>query len=85
MVKFDRSDVQDILDVGHVVVLTITGKLHEWTKFTGTYTIRVIDPPEMVPLGPEAKGFTFVVRECHSEEDLFMSQCSSIVYHPKRL
>lgn len=62
MVKFERSDVQDILDVGHVVVLTITGGMFDETRFAGTDTMRVIDPPKMVPLGPKADGFIIILR-----------------------
>jgi hypothetical protein len=42
MVKFPRSDVQDILEPGDVE-LTITGKLIDGPVFEGTDVIRVID------------------------------------------
>ena len=42
IVKFNRSEVQDILEVGEVE-LTISGELTDGTKFEGTDTITVID------------------------------------------
>ncbi len=44
MVKFDRSDVQALVDPGQVE-LTVTGQLADGTEFAGSDTIRVIDPP----------------------------------------
>lgn len=41
MVKFKRSDVQEILEVGDEILITITGKV-EVQPFKGTDTIRVI-------------------------------------------
>jgi hypothetical protein len=43
MVKFDRSNVQEILEVGDEVEITVTGELTYGTLFEGTDTIRVID------------------------------------------
>jgi len=43
MVKFDRSDVQDVLEPGNEVEVTVTGKLTDGTPFEGTDTIRVIE------------------------------------------
>ena len=43
MVKFDRSDIQDAVDPGDEVELTVSGKLTGGTPFEGTDTIRVID------------------------------------------
>lgn len=42
MVKFDRSTVQEILEVGEEVEITVTGKV-AGTSFEGSDTIRVID------------------------------------------
>ena len=43
MVKFDRSAVQEILEAGDDVEITVTGELDVDTKFEGNDTIRVID------------------------------------------
>ncbi len=43
MVKFDRQDVIDILEVGGSVTITITGELNDETQFEGTDYIRVIE------------------------------------------
>jgi hypothetical protein len=43
MVKFDRSAVQEILEVGDEVGITVTGELTDGTPFGGSDTIRVID------------------------------------------
>ncbi len=43
MVKFDRSAVQEILQAGNDVEITVTGELNDDTKFEGSDTIRVID------------------------------------------
>ncbi len=43
MVKFDRSAVQEILEAGDEVEITVTGELEDDTKFEGSDTIRVID------------------------------------------
>ena len=43
MVKFDRSDVQDVLDPGDEVEVTVSGQLTDGTSFEGTDTIRVIE------------------------------------------
>jgi parallel beta-helix repeat protein len=42
MAKFNRSDIQDILEVGEVT-LTVSCELADGTEFEGTDTIRVID------------------------------------------
>ncbi|MHC4792615.1 MAG: hypothetical protein ACYS8Y_14540 [Planctomycetota bacterium] len=42
MVKFKRSEVQSILEVGEVE-LAIGGELTDGTRFEGTDTIRVIN------------------------------------------
>jgi hypothetical protein len=47
MVKFDRSDLQDILEVGSLIDLMINGQMTDEVKFVGGYVIRVIDPPEV--------------------------------------
>ena len=43
MVKFDRSAVQGILELGDEIAITITGELTEEILFEGTDTIRVIE------------------------------------------
>ncbi len=43
MVKFDRSAVQEILEAGDEVEITVTGELNDDTKFEGSDTIRVIN------------------------------------------
>ena len=43
MVKFDRSDVCEILDPGDEVEITVTGELTDETPCQGSDTIRVID------------------------------------------
>jgi len=43
MVKFDRSAVQEILEAGDEVEVTVTGELNDDTKFEGSDAIRVID------------------------------------------
>ncbi len=42
IVRFSRSEVQEILEPGDVE-LTISGELSDWTRFEGTDTIRIID------------------------------------------
>lgn len=42
MVKFDRSDVQDVLEPGNEVEVTVSGQLTDGTSFEGADTIRVI-------------------------------------------
>jgi hypothetical protein len=41
-VKFDRSDVQDLLDPGVAVEVTLTGELKDGTPIAGSDTITVI-------------------------------------------
>lgn len=41
-VKFDRSDLEDILTAGEDIVLTVTGQLWDGMHFQGTDTIRAI-------------------------------------------
>lgn len=43
MVKFDRSAVQEILEEGNEVEITVTGELNDDTKFEGSDAIRVIN------------------------------------------
>jgi len=43
MVKFDRTSVQEIVEVGDEVDIVITGELTDGTSFEGTDIIRVID------------------------------------------
>jgi hypothetical protein len=43
MVKFNRSEVQQLLSIGDSVPLTINGKLYDGTEFAGTDEVRVID------------------------------------------
>ena len=43
MVKFDSSAVQEILEAGDEVEITVTGELNDDTKFEGSDTIRVIN------------------------------------------
>jgi hypothetical protein len=50
MVKFDRSAVQELADVGENVELTVFGKWGE-VPFRGSDDIRVIDPGEERPEG----------------------------------
>ena len=44
MVKFDRSSVQEALEPGDDVLITVTGELTGGENFTGEESIRVIDP-----------------------------------------
>ncbi|GEM_PF-6216509 len=44
MVKFDRSAVQEILEVGDAVTITVTGVLTDGVIFSDSDIIRVIDP-----------------------------------------
>lgn len=48
IVRFSRSEVQGILDVGQVE-LTISGELTDGTVFEGTDIIRVIDKGNRKP------------------------------------
>jgi hypothetical protein len=43
MIKFDRSDVQDVLEPGDEVEITVSGELTDDTPFEGSDTIRVIE------------------------------------------
>ena len=43
MVKFDRSAVQEILEAGDDVEITVTGELNDGTPFESSDTIRVIN------------------------------------------
>ena len=43
MVKFDRSNAQDMLEPGDEVEVTVSGQLTNGTTFEGTDTIRVIE------------------------------------------
>jgi hypothetical protein len=43
MVKFDRSNVQEILEVGEEVEIIVAGELTDGTPFEGTDTVRVIE------------------------------------------
>ncbi|UCE73776.1 MAG: exo-alpha-sialidase [Methanomassiliicoccales archaeon] len=45
MVKFDRSEVEDILTIGDSITLTIKGNLVDNKSFEGSDTIRAILPP----------------------------------------
>jgi len=46
MVKFDRSAVQEILQEGNEVEITVTGELNDGIQFEGSDAIRVIDKGE---------------------------------------
>ncbi|MCK5292730.1 MAG: hypothetical protein KAR39_12040 [Thermoplasmata archaeon] len=48
MVKFNRSEVQQLLGLGDSMPLKITGKLYDDTEFESTDEIRVIDPTQSV-------------------------------------
>ena len=53
MLKFWRSDIEDMLDPGNDVSLTITGNLYDGVRFEGTDTIRTLVPQELLQIGPE--------------------------------
>ena len=44
VVKFDRSSVNNILELGENVEIVVAGQLNDGTKFIGIDTIRVINP-----------------------------------------
>ncbi len=46
MFKFNRSEVQRMVPVGDNVTLTLTLRFVDGSEFSGSDTIRVIDPPE---------------------------------------
>jgi hypothetical protein len=60
LVKFVRSEVDAIIDVGSAIGLTLTGELVDGTQFTSAEIIRVIDPPKLVPTGPEVDDPPFI-------------------------
>jgi hypothetical protein len=45
MVKFDRSEVEDILDINESISLTVSGGFFDDNTFEGSDAIRVINPP----------------------------------------
>lgn len=53
MLKFWRSDVEDMLTPGQTVLLTITGQLNDGVRFEGTDSIRPIVPVEIMGIGSE--------------------------------
>ncbi len=53
MVKFDRAAVQEIVEVGDEVILTVTGRLTNGISFEDSAMIRVIDPGQKSEEGDE--------------------------------
>lgn len=53
MVKFDRAAVQEIMEVGDEVILTVTGRLTNGISFEDSAMIRVIDPGQKSEEGDE--------------------------------
>ncbi len=52
MLKFWRSEVEEMLDPSNNVSLTITGNLFDGVRFEGTDTIRTLVPQAMLHVGP---------------------------------
>lgn len=50
MFKFDRHDLESLLDIGHSVELLITGSMKDGARFEATDVIAVIDPSRFVAL-----------------------------------
>jgi hypothetical protein len=84
MVKFFRSEIQEILDVGLSVPITVTGQLFDGTPFSGTDEIGVIDPKGLtkpkvadmsnlaalrnLPETHQSKSFTLLVHLSHGTD-----------------
>jgi hypothetical protein len=56
MVKFWRSEVQEVLDVGLIVTITVSGTLVDGAPFEGTDEIRVIDSSKLNQPNPAMTG-----------------------------
>ncbi len=70
MLKFWRSDIEDMLDPGNNVSFKITGNLYDGVRFEGTDTIRTLVPQAMLQVGP---GVVDTDTEDYDEESNYVN------------